>query len=124
MRTEKEKMPTGELYNPLDPELSAQRRRARLLFQALNQTGDEQQDERARLLKELIPAAGRDLWIEPPFYCDYGTNIRMGDKVFFNFNCVILDVAPVRIGSGVLCGPGPVAELNRSSFPKPRHRAQ
>jgi maltose O-acetyltransferase len=95
----------GELYDPLDPQLSAERRRARLLFKALNDTGDDQQEERARLIKELIPASGEGVWIEPPFYCDYGINITLSDRVFFNFNCVVLDVAPVRIGSGALFGP-------------------
>jgi maltose O-acetyltransferase len=103
--TEKQKMLAGALYDPLDSQLSAERRRARLLVKALNDTRDDQQEERARLIKELIPAAGHGTWIEPPFFCDYGANITLGDKVFFNFNCVILDVAPVRIGSRVLCGP-------------------
>jgi maltose O-acetyltransferase len=102
---EKQKMLAGELYDPLDPQLTAERRRARLIVKALNDTRDDQQEERTRLVRELIPSAGRDPWIEPPFFCDYGTNITLGDKVFFNFNCVILDVAPVRIGSWVLCGP-------------------
>ena len=53
----------------------------------------------------MIPASGKGVWIEPPFYCDYGSNITLGDRVFFNFNCVVLDVAPVRNGSGVLFGP-------------------
>jgi maltose O-acetyltransferase len=105
MRSEREKMVAGELYDPLDRELCADRRRARLLFQAFNDTRDDERDERARLIRELIPAAGEDVWIEPPFFCDYGHNITLGDKVFFNFNCVVLDVAPVRIGSGVLFGP-------------------
>jgi len=105
MRSQKEKMLGGELYDPLDPQLSAERRRARLLFKALNDTGDDQQDERARLIKELIPAAGEGVWIEPPFYCDYGSNITLGDRVFFNFNCVVLDVSPVLIGSRVWFGP-------------------
>ena len=105
MKSEKEKMLGGELYNPLDPQLAADRRRARLLLKQLNDTSDDQQDERARLIKELIPTIGSEIWIEPPFYCDYGSNITLGDKVFFNFDCVILDVAPVRIGSGVLFGP-------------------
>ena len=105
MVSQKEKMLGGELYDPLDPQLSAERRRARLIFKALNDTSDDQHDERARLIKELIPAAGEGVWIEPPFYCDYGSNITLGDKVFFNFNCVVLDVAPVLIGSGVLFGP-------------------
>ena len=95
----------GELYDPLDPQLSAERRRARLLTKALNDTRDDDQEERARLIRELIPAAGEGVWIEPPFYCDYGTNITLGDRVFFNFNCVVLDVAAVLIGSRVLFGP-------------------
>lgn len=105
MRSEKEKMLGGEPYDPLDSQLSAERRRARLLFKALNDTRDDQQEERARLIRELIPDSGEAVWIEPPFFCDYGSNIRLGDRVFFNFNCVVLDVAPVRIGSGVLFGP-------------------
>lgn len=98
-------MLAGELYDPLDPQLSAERRRARLLIKLLNATSDDQQEDRARLIRELIPAAGEGIWIEPPFYCDYGSNITLGDRVFFNFNCVVLDVAPVRIGAGVLFGP-------------------
>ena len=105
MKSEKTKMLSGDLYDPLDPQLSAERRRARLLCKALNDTRDDEQDERARLVRELIPMAGRDLWIEPPFYCDYGSNITLGDRVFFNFNCVVLDVAPVLVGTGVLFGP-------------------
>jgi maltose O-acetyltransferase len=105
VRSEKEKMLGGELYDPLDAELSAERRRARLLFKALNDTRDDQQEERARLIKELIPRAGEGVWIEPPFYCDYGTNITLGERVFFNFNCVVLDVAHVLVGSRVLFGP-------------------
>ena len=105
MKTEKEKMLAGALYDPLDPQLSDERRRARLLFKALNDTRDDQAEERSRLIKELIPSASDEVWLEPPFYCDYGSNIMLRGKVFFNFNCVILDVAPVRIGSGVLFGP-------------------
>lgn len=103
--SEREKMLAGELYDPLDPALCADRRRARLLCRELNRTGDDETSERARLLRALIPASGAGVCIEPPFYCDYGSNITLGDRVFFNFNCVVLDVAPVRIGSGVLFGP-------------------
>lgn len=106
MRKEREKMLAGELYQPLDEELVRDRRRARLLFQALNRTTEDEKPTRERLLRELIPNAGRNLRIEPPFFCDYGTNISLGDEVFFNFNCVILDAARVRIGSRVLCAPG------------------
>ena len=98
-------MLNGELYDPLDPQLVTERRRARLLLKAFNDTAEDQTEQRARILKDLIPGAGVGLWIQPPFYCDYGSNITLGDKVFFNFNCVILDVASVRIGSRTLFGP-------------------
>jgi maltose O-acetyltransferase len=106
MKSEREKMLSGELYNPLDPQLVADRRRVRLLFKAFNDTRDDQSAERLRLIQEIIPMSGKALFIEPPFHCDYGDNITIGDNVFFNFNCVILDVALVTIGSNVLFAPG------------------
>jgi maltose O-acetyltransferase len=105
VKSEKDKMLAGELYDPTDPGLCAERRRARLLLQRLNASRDDEGGLRKQLLTELIGSAGEGLWIEPPFYCDYGSNITVGDRVFFNFNCVILDVAPVTIGSNVLLGP-------------------
>ena len=105
MRTEWEKMIAGELYRALDPELSALRRRARLLTRELNASRDDEEEARARILRELIPNAGEGLWIEPPFYCDYGRNITAGKRVFLNFDCVILDVAPVHIGDHSQFGP-------------------
>jgi maltose O-acetyltransferase len=106
MRSEKEKMLAGELYDATDPQLVAERRRARDLTHALNATRDADVDERKQILGELIGAAGEGLWIEPPFYCNYGSNISVGEKVFFNFDCVVLDVASVRIGSNTMFGPG------------------
>lgn len=105
MKTEKEKMLGGELYDPLDQQLSDERLQARLLIKRLNDSREDETEERKRILKELIPNAGEDLWLQPPFYCDYGTNITTREKVFFNFNCVVLDVAPVIIGSRTLFGP-------------------
>ncbi|GAB3179954.1 sugar O-acetyltransferase [Telluribacter humicola] len=105
MKTEKEKMLAGELYNALDQELSDDRLRTRLLLKELNDSREDQTDERIRILKELIPNAGADLWLQPPFYCDYGYNMVVGDKVFFNFNCIVLDVMQVTIGSRTLFGP-------------------
>jgi maltose O-acetyltransferase len=105
MKTEKEKMLAGELYDPLDKELSDDRLKARLLIKALNDTREDDSEERDRILKKLIPDAGRNLWLQPPFYCDYGSNMKVGEKVFFNFNCVVLDVAQVTIGSRTLFGP-------------------
>lgn len=105
MPTEREKMLAGELYNPLDPELVAARDRARDLCQDLNATREGQQEERRRILRELLGAGGEDAWLQPPFFCDYGSNISLGKKCFFNFNCIVLDVCRVTIGDHVLFGP-------------------
>lgn len=104
-RTEKAKMLAGELYDPLDPELVAAREHARDLCQALNATREAEQEERRRILRELFGAGGDTVWMQPPFFCDYGSNIELGERVFFNFNCVVLDVCPVRIGSFTFFGP-------------------
>jgi len=105
MRTEREKMLAGELYDPMDPELCAARDRARDLCQDLNATREAQQDQRRRILCALFGAGGDSAWMQPPFFCDYGSNIYLGERVFFNFNCVVLDVAEVRIGDFTLFGP-------------------
>ena len=106
MSTEHQKMIAGELYDPLDSELVAARERARDLCQALNATREAQQTERRRILQALFGAGGDTAWMQPPFYCDYGSNIHLGTRVFFNFNCVVLDVCEVRIGDYTLFGPG------------------
>jgi maltose O-acetyltransferase len=106
MASERQKMLAGDLYDPLDAELVAARERARDLCQALNATREADQDERRRILRSLFPTGGDSVWMQPPFFCDYGTNIELGERVFFNFNCVVLDVCPVRIGSFTLFGPG------------------
>jgi maltose O-acetyltransferase len=105
MHTEREKMLAGEMYDPLDPELVAGRERARDLCAALNVTRDADADERRRILTELFGRGGDTVWMQPPFYCDYGTNIELGERVFFNFNCVVLDVCRIRIGDFTLFGP-------------------
>jgi maltose O-acetyltransferase len=103
--TEKEKMLSGALYDAADPQLVAERRRARDLLHALNGSRDGQRELRMDLLRRLVGAAGDGVWIEPPFFCDYGSNITLGDRVYFNFNCVVLDVARVTIGSDTMFGP-------------------
>lgn len=105
MRTEWEKMLAGELYDPLDPELVQARNRARDLCQDLNATRESQQEERRRILRELFGRGGDTAWLQPPFFCDYGSNIELGERVFFNFNCVVLDVAKVAVGDYTLFGP-------------------
>jgi maltose O-acetyltransferase len=105
MPTERDKMIAGELYDPLDPELSAARDRARDLCQALNATRESDRDNRRAILRDLLPKGGDTVWMQPPFFCDYGSNIELGERVFFNFNCVVLDVCAVRIGDFSMFGP-------------------
>lgn len=104
-QSEYERMLAGELYNPLDPELVRRRSRARNLCQELNATREEQEEERRCILRKLFGAGGDDVWMQPPFFCDYGCNIFIGKKCFFNFNCVVLDVCKVAIGDYVMFGP-------------------
>jgi maltose O-acetyltransferase len=104
MRSEKDKMLAGELCRASDPELVAERRRCRSLLHAFNTQPEE--DERLDLLRELLGRVGSGAFIQPPFACDYGYNVSIGDNVFVNFNVVILDCAPVTIGDGTQIGPG------------------
>jgi maltose O-acetyltransferase len=105
MQTEREKMLAGNLYDPFDAELVTARARARDLCQALNATSEAQTEERRRILRELFGRGGDSVWMQPPFFCDYGAHIELGERVFFNFNCVVLDVCRVRIGDFCLFGP-------------------
>lgn len=98
-------MLNGELYNAQDPQLLAERIQARRILAAFNGSNPGAPQERIQILRRLISTLGREVHVEPPFYCDYGTNITFGDGVFLNFNCVILDVAPVIIGARTLIGP-------------------
>jgi maltose O-acetyltransferase len=127
--TEREKMLAGERYDPLDVELVAARDRARDLCQTLNLTREAQQEERREILRALFGKGGDTVWMQPPFFCDYGTNIELGERVFFNFNCIVLDVCRVTIGSYTLFGPAvqiytPMHPMNaderrREEFGKP-----
>src|SRR4051794_12714505 len=105
MTSERQKMLAGEPYDPVDAELVAARKRARELCQALNTAPDGEREERRRILRLLFAVGGDSVWMQPPFFCDYGSNIELGEQVFFNFNCVVLDVCSVRIGSFTLFGP-------------------
>jgi maltose O-acetyltransferase len=103
MRTEKEKMLAGEIYNCLDPVLDAERQIVKAALRRYNLT--ESQSERQALLSQLLGHAGQDSIIEPPFYCVYGKNIYIGDYVYLNTLCTILDCNQVLIGNHVMIGP-------------------
>jgi len=105
MPSEKDRMLAGELYDAFDPELLRGRERARDLCWDLNATREKDQELRRHILSELFGKGGDSVLMQPPFYCDYGSNIELGERVYFNFNCVILDVCTVKIGDFTLFGP-------------------
>lgn len=104
-RSEKEKMLAGELYCA-DAELVADFERMGRWMDGYNAAIGRSRAEREAMLREVFAHVGAGVNIRPPFYCDYGYNIRVGDGVFMNFGCVILDVMPVSIGAGTQVGPG------------------
>ncbi len=103
LRTEKEKMLAGESYNCLDPDLDAERQKTKELLRLYNLT--EAVPERQTILQQLLGQIGQDLIIEPPFYCTYGQNILIGDHVYLNSLCTIIDNNEVHIGHHVMIGP-------------------
>ena len=115
MKPEKEKIMAGEPYLLGDLDLKKDRRKAKNLLHRLNVTEYRMTRNARLILEELLPNVGTNLYIEPPFFCDYGYNILCGDNVFFNVNCVVLDENKVTIGSNVLLGPG--VQLYTASHP-------
>lgn len=103
--TEKDKMLAGELYQAGDPELVAERLQTRKLVKTFNDSDPADAELRVSLIKKIVGKSGKNFWVEPPFYCDYGSNIEVGDDVFFNFNCVVLDVCKVTLGDRVFVAP-------------------
>jgi len=101
-RSEREKMLSGELYRPSDPEIQAELSATASWLIGYNAALP---GERRRLLLERLGSVGEGAEIRPPFFCDYGFNIRIGAGAFLNFNCVILDVVEVTIGDGTQIGP-------------------
>jgi maltose O-acetyltransferase len=104
-RNEKEKMLAGELYHASSPELQADMAAAQSWLIRYNAAAAQSIEQRHALLLERLAEVGPGATIRPPFYCDYGFNIRLGADVFLNFNCVILDVVEVTIGKGTQIGP-------------------
>ncbi|HEU4634601.1 MAG TPA: sugar O-acetyltransferase [Edaphobacter sp.] len=103
-RSEKQKMLHGDLYNAEDPELIADRARAAALLNRYN-SDLHAPSKHLLILQELLGSVGPGCVIRPPFFVDYGYNIRLGKNVFLNFNCILLDVAEIAIGDGTQIGP-------------------
>ncbi len=106
MKSEKEKMLNGELYNAADTELAKERLNARRLTRLYNQTLETEIDKRTELLKQLFGSTGTNLYIEPTFRCDYGYNIHIGNNFYANFDCIFLDVCKIQIGNNCYIAPG------------------
>ncbi|MEK4063761.1 MULTISPECIES: sugar O-acetyltransferase [unclassified Paenibacillus] len=105
MATNKENMLAGKLYLAGGGDLARDHKKSRMLTRLFNNSTEEQLGYRVELLKELFCSTGESLYIEPPFRCDYGCNISIGNNFYANYDCIIIDVAPVTIGSNVLFGP-------------------
>lgn len=105
-RSEKEKMLAGELYTPgLDPQLKADEVANKAWMARYNAMMDTPASERHTVLAAHFKHVGKGAVVRPPFFCDFGYNIALGDGVFLNFNCVILDIAAVTIGERTQIGP-------------------
>lgn len=105
MKSEKEKMISGKPYRAFGEELLAERQRAKEMIFDFNSLRPNQIDERNEILKRLLGKTKDKYFIEPPFRCDYGYNIEIGENFYSNYNLIILDCAPVKIGDNVLIGP-------------------
>lgn len=99
-------MLAGDPYDPSDPELVAARGRARRLVREYNATGVDERERRLDILDGLFGSVGDDPTVEPPFRCDYGANLHVGENFFANFDCVVLDAARVEVGDDCQFAPG------------------
>jgi len=104
-KTELEKLLSCEIYTYTDPELAVLRRRCRRLLDIYNKSGEDDNFRRELIEEILMYPVDTNFYIQPPFYCDYGHNIHIGKNFMANFDCVILDCAPIYIGDNVLMGP-------------------
>lgn len=105
MKTEKEKMISGKPYKAFGKELFAERQYAKEQLHLLNSLHPNEVEKRDEILKKLLGKTKNNFFVEPPFRCDYGYNIELGENFYSNYNLIILDCAKVLIGDNVLIGP-------------------
>lgn len=103
--TEKEKMLQGAIFNSRDEELISMYYEARKLLYQFNHTENQTPERRTEILKNLVGFLGNEVWIEAPFFCEYGKNISIGEKTFVNTNCIFQDNNKIQIGKNVLIAP-------------------
>lgn len=104
-RTERERMVNGQAFDPGDPELCELRLRGQRLIRRYNTLDDDAQPARDSVLAELLGRIGAGCLVQSGFRCEYGFTVELGDRVFMNYGCVLLDVCPIRIGNRTLLGP-------------------
>ena len=103
--TEREKALAGQLYSPADPELRKLHLRIKKLFGKYNKTDPSNEKSLKKQIKNILGECGNKVFVQPPFYCDYGINISVGENFFANYGCVILDVNKVKIGKNCMLAP-------------------
>ena len=105
MKTEKEKMLASEPFKANDQELMENKKHARIVAEKYNHSSEDDLNYRKNILKQLFGKCGEKIMIKPPFHCDYGYQIFVGENFFANFDCIFLDAAPIEIGNNCMIGP-------------------
>ena len=113
--TEKELMLSEQLYIANDPELGVDNNKAKRLTHLINTASDEDREKIQGYFRKLLKKTGENFWIEPPFRCDYGCHISVGENFYANYDCIILDVCEVNIGDNVVIGSGAVVTKDTPS---------
>jgi len=102
---EKNLMLSGKLYKAVDDELKQDFLYAKKITRQINLTAEDESEKRQLLFKQLFKSTGKKFYIEPPFHCDYGKNISIGENFYANYDCIIIDVCNVNIGNNVFLAP-------------------
>lgn len=105
MRSEKDKMLAGDLYWPGDPQIQAELATTKRWLDRVNGPFAQSPEDHRAILRERLGGVGTGVVVRPPFFCDYGFNVHLGDEVFLNYNCVLLDVVAITIGIRTQIGP-------------------
>ena len=104
-KTDWKRMIEGKLYNSASQDIFWQHAKGMYLTQKLNKCPIWNTPRQKRILNRLIPSSkGKSMWVFTPFYCEYGVNIHVGNDVFFNYNCTLLDISPITLEDGVWLG--------------------
>lgn len=102
---QKERMLAGLPYKAWLDGLEEERTQAKVKIREYNFSHPEEGEKREKILRDLLGSTGPNVYMEPPIYCDYGYNIEVGDWFYSNYNCTILDICKVKIGSCVMFAP-------------------